>query len=382
MRQYKVPFNKAAFFEESLVYANEAINKGLCGGGYFTKKCESFLEAEFDYKKAMLVNSCTGGLEICALILKQLYPDKNEIIIPSYTFVSSANAFAKFGFKIRFVDINPNTMNVCEEAVEAAISDRTCAVVAVNYGGSSADMYRLQKICKSNNLFLIEDAAQSFASKYNDKYLGSFGDLAALSFHETKNVTSGGEGGALIINREDLIELCDVIRQKGTNRTKFLEGFVDKYTWVNIGGHYLMNELSAAFLCGQLDHYKRITSTRMDIWNKYKTGLHSSIETQFVPPTNMHNAHIFYLKANDGQHRKMLLKFLNDNGICATFHYMPLHSTPAGIDAGVFCGEDKYTTIESEKIIRLPLFYSITEHDVEYVVCMVKEAIKHCCLNV
>ncbi len=313
---------------------------------------------------------------MCAMLI-DIQPG-DEVIMPSYTFVSTANAFVLRGARIVFVDIRPDTMNIEETKIESAITEKTKAIVVVHYAGVSCEMDAILDIAQRYNLYVIEDAAQGMMSSYKGKPLGTIGHLGAYSFHETKNYTSGGEGGLLIINDERFKERAEIIREKGTNRSQFFRGMVDKYTWVDIGSSYLMNEISAAYLWGQLEKADEILKYRLKIWKQYYEGLFPLKEKGFivlpiVPKFCSHNAHMFYIKVKDLEERTALLEYLKNHGIWAVFHYVPLHSSPAGKKYGVFKGEDIYTTKESERLIRLPLFYGIKQEEVEEIVKKIKE---------
>ena len=366
-----IPFNKPTYTGNEDKYVLKAIkNNKLSGDGYFGKKCEEWFENSLKTKKALLTPSCTAALEMCAMLIDIQKDD--EVIMPSYTFVSTANAFVLRGAKIKFVDINPKTMNIDEDKIEKAITPKTKAIVVVHYAGISPDMDKIMKIAKKHNLFVIEDAAQAILSKYKDKYLGTIGDLGCMSFHETKNVTSGGEGGVLFINNEKFIKRAEIIREKGTNRKAFFRGEVDKYSWVDIGSSYLMNEISAAYLWGQLKNIDKIIKNRLNAWQIYYKNLKNvkAIELPFIPEYATHNGHIFYIKTDK---RDELLKYLNKKEIKATFHYIPLHSSIAGQKYGKFVGIDKYTTKESNNLIRLPLFYKIEEKKIKEIIKHIKE---------
>ncbi len=377
-----IPFNKSLFLGGELnniknCFKNLPIH--ISGNGQFTKKCEKLMEERYGFEKVLLTNSCTSALEISALILRKEISSKisaPEVIMPSFTFVSSANSFVKFGFKIKFIDINPVTMNLNEDLAKEAINENTVAIVAVNYGGLSCDMRKLRKICDDNKLLLIEDAAQSIDSFYDGKVLGSFGDLSAISFHETKNITSG-EGGCLVINNSKFVEDAQVIREKGTNRAKFILGLVDKYSWIDIGGHYLMPDINAAFLYHQLENSVEVKEKRVKIWNQYQDGLKileqkGIIELQKISDKNDINGHMFWIKTKNLKQRNDLIISLKKKEIMATFHYIPLHSSEAGLNCGSFFKEDIYTTKESERLLRLPLFYDLKESEVEYIISNLK----------
>ena len=311
-----------------------------------------------------------------AALLSDIKPG-DEVIMPSYTFVSTADAFVLRGATPVFVDIRPDTMNIDETLIEDAITLKTKAIVPVHYAGVGCEMDTIMDIARRHNLTVIEDAAQAIASTYKGKALGTFGDFGCYSFHETKNI-SMGEGGALLIQNEDLVEPAEIIREKGTNRAKFFRGQIDKYTWVNYGSSYLPSDMNGAYLWAQLENIDIIQKKRLSVWNRYKEGLselekREYIELGMVPDECTNNAHMFYIKVRDLENRTDLLNFLKENGIQAVFHYVPLHSAPAGRKFGRFNGEDRYTTKESERLIRLPLFYSITDEEVEYTIEMLLE---------
>ena len=349
-------------------YVAQAIDSHkISGDGEFTKKCSKWLEEITGSARVLLTTSCTHATEMAALLSKVKAGD--EVIMPSYTFVSTADAFVLRGATAVFVDIRPDTMNIDETLIEDAITDKTRAIVPVHYAGVSCEMDTICDIAKKHNLFVIEDAAQGVMSSYKGKALGSIGDFGCFSFHETKNF-SMGEGGALLINDDADIENAEIIREKGTNRSKFFRGQIDKYTWVDAGSSYLPSELNAAYLYGQLENADRITDARMKCWKKYYEMLRplqdkGLIRLPFIPEGCEHNAHMFYIKAKDLDERTRLLSHLKGNGFEATFHYIPLHSAPAGKKFGRFNGEDKYTTRESERLIRLPMYYGLSEDVVE-----------------
>jgi dTDP-4-amino-4,6-dideoxygalactose transaminase len=302
----------------------------------------------------------------------------DEVIMPSYTFVSTANAFVLRGAKIVFVDIRPDTMNIDETKIECAITDKTKAIVPVHYAGVGCEMDTIMSIAARYGLFVVEDAAQGMMSTYKGRALGTIGHLGAFSFHETKNYTSAGEGGLLIINDEKFKERAEIIREKGTNRSLFFRGMVDKYSWVDIGSSYLANDVSAAYLWGQLEMANEINTDRLQSWQKYYDGLQELedqgfIELPIIPAECRQNAHMFYIKTKDLDTRTELLDYLKENGITAVFHYIPLHSAPAGLRFGRFEGEDKYTTIESERLLRLPLYYRIGDNDIAFVIDTLKK---------
>ncbi len=366
-----INFNEPPYMEKSMDYICKAVeNKKICGDGEFTKKCNAWLEEHTGAKKALLTTSCTHATELAA-ILSEIKPG-DEVIMPAYTFVSTADAFVLRGAKAVFVDIRPDTMNIDEKLIEHAITDKTRAIVPVHYAGVSCEMDTILAIAKKYNLLVIEDAAQGVMSSYKGKALGTMGDYGCYSFHETKNY-SMGEGGALLIRDEKNVENAEIVREKGTNRSKFFRGQIDKYTWVEAGSSYLPSELNAAYLYAQLEEAEKINEKRLSIWNRYWDGLEKlSDEGKIVRPTIpegcVHNAHMFYLKARDLEERTALISYLKEQGIQAVFHYIPLHTAPAGQRCGVFVGEDRYTTAESEKLVRLPLYYNLALDQVDYII--------------
>jgi dTDP-4-amino-4,6-dideoxygalactose transaminase len=343
----------------------DAINaRKLSGDGKYSKDCQKWFENTLPCTKALLTPSCTHALEMTALLI-DIQPG-DEVIMPSYTFVSTANAFALRGAKIVFVDIRPDTMNLDESLIEAAITPRTKAIVPVHYAGVSCEMEVISSIAMKHNLYVIEDAAQGMMSTYNGKPLGTFGHLSAFSFHETKIVTSGGEGGLLIVNDERFAQQADIIREKGTNRNQFNQGKVDKYTWVALGSSYLPSELQAAYLWGQLEMAEVITADRLSTWAHYNAAFQElksdgKVELPTIPLNCKHNGQTYYLKCADLEERTALIAHLKKNDIMAVFHYIPLHSAPAGQRYGRFHGEDRFTTKESERLVRLPLWYGMRD---------------------
>lgn len=365
-----IPFNIPPHLGPEENYISQAIeNHKICGDGEFTKSCNSWLEQKTGCKKALLTTSCTHALEMSAL-LSDIHSG-DEVIMPSYTFVSTANAFVLRGAKIVFVDIRPDTMNIDENLIEAAITPKTKAIAPVHYGGVGCEMDKITEIAKRYNLTVVEDAAQALMCEYKGKALGTFGAFGTISFHETKNY-SMGEGGALLINDEEYIEKAEIIREKGTNRSRFFRGQVDKYTWVDQGSSYLPSELNAAYLYPQLEEADKINNDRLKSWNRYYELLKplaekGAIELPFIPAHCKHNAHMFYIKAKDLEERTRLIAYLKEQRITAVFHYIPLHSSPAGKEFGRFGGEDKYTTKESERLVRLPMYYGLKDSDIEYI---------------
>lgn len=371
-----INFNVPPFTGKETEYIMEAVKaQKICGDGQFTKKCNAWLEERTGSKKVLLTTSCTHATELAALLAEVKAGD--EVIMPSYTFVSTADAFVLRGAIPVFVDIRPDTMNIDETKIEAAITDKTVGIVPVHYAGVACEMDTIMDIAKRHNLWVIEDAAQGIMSTYKGKALGTFGEFGCFSFHETKNY-SMGEGGALLIRDEKYIEDAEIIREKGTNRSKFYRGQIDKYTWVNYGSSYLPSDMNAAYLWAQLEMAEEINNWRLGIWNQYKEELtvlqeKGVIELPTVPKDCVHNAHMFYIKAKDIEERTELETFLKENGIWAVFHYIPLHSAPAGKKYGRFHGEDVYTTKESERLLRLPLYYGLKEEEVSYICEKVKE---------
>lgn len=349
--------------------------KHICGDGIFTKKCSKWLEDRTGCEKALLTTSCTHASEMAALLSNIQQGD--EVILPSYTFVSTADAFVLRGATVVFVDIRPDTLNMDENLIEAAITKKTKAIVPVHYAGVSCEMDKIMEIARRYHLTVIEDAAQGVMSAYKGKALGTFGDYGCFSFHETKNY-SMGEGGALLVNHKKDVELAEIIREKGTNRSKFFRGQIDKYTWVEAGSSYLPSELNAAYLWAQLEQADLIYEDRIKSWNRYYSELkiledQGAVRLPYIPEHCKHNAHMFYIKTANLQERTKLIDFLKKNDILAVFHYIPLHLSPAGKKYGRFDGEDRYTTKESERILRLPLYYQLKESDLEKVCEKIKE---------
>lgn len=366
-----IDFNVPPYVGNELKYVEEAVvqNRKLCGDGPFTKKCNEWLEKKTGTAKALLTTSCTHATEMAALLTD--IGEGDEVIMPSYTFVSTADAFVLRGAKAVFVDIRPDTMNIDENKIEAAVTEKTKAIVPVHYAGVSCEMDKIMEIARKYNLYVIEDAAQGIMSTYKGKALGTIGDYGCFSFHETKNY-SMGEGGALLIKDPANAERAEIIREKGTNRAKFFRGQIDKYTWVDAGSSYLPGDMNAAYLYGQLEVADQIFDDRMRSWNLYYELLKpleeaGKIELPVIPEGCTHNAHMFYIKTKDLEERTELFKFLKDNEIQAVFHYIPLHGAPAGKKFGRFHGEDVYTTKESERLARLPMFYGLKEEQVRYI---------------
>lgn len=367
-----IPFNQPPYTGNEDQYVLAAMRSSkISGDGEFTKRCHQWFETELACKKALLTPSCTQALEMAALLI-DIQPG-DEVIMPSYTFVSTANAFVLRGAKVVFVDIRPDTMNIDETLIEAAITPKTKAIVPVHYAGVGCEMDVIMDIASRHNLFVIEDAAQGMMSSYKGKPLGTIGHMAAYSFHETKNYTSGGEGGVLLINDERFINRAEIIREKGTNRSQFFRGMTDKYTWVDLGSSYLPCELQAAFLWGQLELADKINSNRLKTWQHYFNGLQALVEKGHVvlpsvPEGCLHNAHMFYLKTLTLEKRTGLIECLKQKGVMAVFHYVPLHSAKAGQCFARLHGTDKYTTQESERLVRLPIWYGIGEKEIQYII--------------
>ena len=372
----RIPFNKPPFVGLELDYVKQAVESGrICGDGTYNLLCHGWLEKHTGTAKALLTTSCTHALEMSARLC-DIGPG-DEVIMPSFTFVSTADAFVSQGAKCVFVDIRPDTVNLDENLVEAAITEKTKAIVPVHYAGVACEMDKINEIAKRHNLFVVEDAAQGMMATYKGKALGTLGDFGCYSYHETKNY-SMGEGGALLINDNKFCDRAEIIREKGTNRCQFHRGEVDKYTWVELGSSYLPSELNAAYLYAELECADEIYDNRMASWNMYRELLASLaakglFELPYIPEHCVHNAHMFYLKVEDLQTRTALLKHLVYNGILAVFHYVPLHTSPAGQRYGRFSGEDRFTTRESNRLLRLPMFYGLKTEDIEYVCKKVAE---------
>ena len=361
-----IPFNVPPVTGKEINYINEAIKSGkICGDGTFTKKCTEYLENYLE-TKVLLTTSCTSSLEMSALLcnIKPL----DEVILPSYTFCSTADAFVQRGAKLVFVDIRKDTLNIDETKIEHAITEKTKAIICVHYAGVSCEMDEIIKIAKKYNLKVVEDAAQAIFSTYKGRKLGTIGDFGCFSFHETKNL-SMGEGGGISINTNHAdYEKAEIIREKGTDRSKFIRGQIDKYTWRDYGSSYLPSDLNAAYLYAQLTESNKIQQNRMNIWNKYKSSLkileeNNKITLPVIPEECKHNAHIFYFITKSLEERTKLISFLKQNEIQSVFHYIPLHSSPAGIKFGRFDGKDEITTEYSERLIRLPLYYGLKDKD-------------------
>ena len=363
-------FNVPPYTGKEIDYIKKAVeNHKICGDGEFTKKDSEWIENKTGTSKCLLTTSCTHATEMAALLL-DIKPG-DEVIMPSYTFVSTADAFVLRGATPVFIDIRPDTMNIDENLIEDAITDKTRAIVPVHYAGVGCEMDKIMDIAKRHNLKVVEDAAQGIMASYKGKPLGTFGDFGAFSFHETKNF-SMGEGGALLIRDKENIERAEIFREKGTDRSKFFRGQVDKYRWQDFGSSYLPSELNAAYLYAQLEEAEKIQNARMARWNQYHEKLsplaeQGRIQLPFIPDYCEHTAHMFYIKTKDMAERTDLINYMKSKDVLTVFHYVPLHSAPAGLKYGRFHGEDKYTTKESERLLRLPMYYSLTPDDCEYV---------------
>lgn len=371
-----VPFNKAPYIPEALEYVKEVVQSSkLAGDGKYTKLCSQWMENRFQAKKVLMTTSCTAALEMAAMLL-DIKPG-DEVIMPSYTFVSTANAFVIHGAKCVFVDIRPDTMNIDEKLIEQAITEKTKAIVVVHYAGVSCEMDTIMEIAQRNHIPVVEDAAQGVMATYKGKALGTIGDFGCYSFHETKNYTMG-EGGALVINNEKYLERAEIIREKGTNRTKFYRGEVDKYSWVDKGSSFLPSEFNVSYLYGQLLIADEINKDRLDTWNYFNESfkeyeLLGKIKLPKIPDACIHNAHMFYLKFKDLRTRSKFIKYMKENGVSCVFHYVPLHSSEAGMRYGYMSGSDIYTTKESNCLVRLPMYYQMDNSDKEKIVNTVRK---------
>jgi dTDP-4-amino-4,6-dideoxygalactose transaminase len=372
-----IPFNKPPILGIENAYIQEALTLGkLSGDGKFSKKCTDWFEHELHPSKVLLTPNCTQALEMAAILIN--ISEGDEVIMPSYTFVSTANAFVLRGARIKFIDVDRSTMNVDDLLIERAITDRTKAIVIVHYAGISCDMNNVMTIAKKHGLFVIEDAAQAMMSTFEKKALGTIGDFGAFSFHETKNYTSGGEGGLLIVNNASFFERAEIIREKGTNRSQFFRGMIDKYTWQDIGSSYLPSELQAAYLFAQLENADLINQNRLQTWNRYNNAFQVEaekglIQLQNIPSSCKHNGHLFYLLLRSKEERQEFISYLSSRGVMAVFHYVPLHTSPAGRKFGAFVGVDSHTTNLSERLVRLPLYFKIKNSEVEHVIETAKE---------
>ena len=365
-----ISFNVPPCVGTELQYIKEAIESHkICGDGAFTKKCNAWLEERFGAQKVLLTTSGTTALDMAALLCE--LKEGDEVILPSYTFSSTATSAVLGGARLVFVDIRPDTMNIDEKKIEEAITERTRAIIAVHYAGVACEMDTIMGVARKYNLVVIEDAAQGVMSTYKGRALGTIGDFGCYSFHETKNY-SMGEGGALVINNPEYNERAEILREKGTNRSKFFRGQVDKYTWVDFGDSYLPSELNAAYLWAQLCAADEINENRMASWNQYYQelkGLEESgrIELPVIPEGCVHNAHMFYIKCRDLEERTSFISYMKEEGILTVFHYIPLHSAPAGLKYGRFSGKDLYTTKESERLVRLPMYYGLGQEKIAFI---------------
>jgi len=366
-----ITFNIAPFVGTEFRYMKDAIESHkICGDGNFTKKCDSWMEDRFNANKVLLTTSGSSALDMAALLCG-LKPG-DEVILPSFTFSSTANSFVLAGATLVFVDVRPDTMNIDETKIEAAITEKTKVICPVHYAGVACEMDTIMDIAKRHNLMVVEDAAQAVMSTYKGRALGTIGDFGCFSFHETKNY-SMGEGGAILINNEKYIEKAEILREKGTNRAQFFRGQVAKYNWVDFGDSFLPSELNAAYLWAQLEVADEINNNRIATWNAYYAAFKpledaGIIELPTIPEGCVHNAHMFYLKTKDLETRQEYIKFMKDNDILCVFHYVPLHSAPAGLKFGRFVGEDEHTTPDSDRLVRLPMYYNIDKNDLQKVI--------------
>ena len=371
-----INFNVPPCTGKEIEYIREAIaSHKICGDGAFTKKCHAWLEERFQSRKMLLTTSGSSALDMAALLC-DIQPG-DEVILPSFTFSSTANSFAIYGAKLVFVDVRPDTMNIDETLIEAAITEKTKVIVPVHYAGVACEMDTIMDIARRHNLLVVEDAAQGVMSTYKGKALGTIGDVGCYSFHETKNY-SMGEGGAVSVNNPEMIERAEILREKGTNRAKFFRGQVDKYNWVDIGDSFLPSELNAAYLYAQLEKADEINADRLNSWEEYNKAFKpleekGLVSLPVVPEDCVHNAHMYYLKCRSLDERTDFINFLKERGVMAVFHYVPLHSAPAGLKFGRFHGEDKYTTADSDRLVRLPMYYGLNEEDRNTVIEVVKE---------
>ncbi|WP_423972780.1 dTDP-4-amino-4,6-dideoxygalactose transaminase [Glaesserella parasuis] len=367
-----IPFNRPPVLGTELNYVQQAIcSDKLSGDGHFTRLCEQWLEQRFHAHKVLLTPSCTAALEMAAILLDIQSGD--EVIMPSYTFVSTANAFALRGAKIVFVDVRPDTMNIDEALIEQAITPKTKVIVPVHYAGVACEMDSIMALAQKYRLWVVEDAAQGINAFYKGKALGTIGHIGCYSFHETKNITAGGEGGAIVINQPELTARAEIIREKGTDRQQFFRGEVDKYSWRDLGSSFLMSEIQAAYLYAQLQGLEQIQQKRQMIWQCYFDALQplaekGIVELPYIPQECQANAHLFYIKWQNLKVRTDFINAMKSKGILTVFHYVPLYSSPAGQQFGRFCGEDKWTTKESERLVRLPLFFNMQNESIEHVI--------------
>ena len=372
-----IPFNKPPLVGNEYNYIKEALASGkLSGDGTFSKKCTNWFEKRLYPSKVLLTPNCTQALEMAAILIDIIQGD--EVIMPSYTFVSTANAFVLRGAKVKFIDVDPSTMNIDDSLIEAAITGKTKAIVIVHYAGVSCDMNNVMNIARKHGLFVIEDAAQAMMSTFENRPLGTIGDFGTFSFHETKNYTSGGEGGLLIINNTSFFERAEIIREKGTNRSQFFRGMIDKYTWQDVGSSYLPSELQAAYLFSQLEGAEIINRNRLATWASYNDAFQDEQDKGLVllskiPACSEHNGHMFYLILRTKKERGEFISHMKSQGILAVFHYVPLHSSPAGRKFGSFVGDDMYTSNLSDRLVRLPLYFKMTNDDLKNVIHTAKK---------
>lgn len=372
-----INFNVPPYAEKAMGYIQECVkNQKICGDGPYTKKCSEWIERKTGTAKCLLTTSCTHATELAALLLPDIGPG-DEVIMPAYTFVSTADAFVLRGAVPVFVDIRPDTMNMDEKLIEEAVTERTKAIVPVHYAGVACEMDTIMDIAARHRLAVVEDAAQGIMATYKGKALGTIGDFGCFSFHETKNY-SMGEGGALLIRDGRNVEEAEIIREKGTNRSKYYRGQIDKYTWINYGSSYLPSDMNAAYLYAQLEIAEEINDARLAMWKRYCDNLRilaqaGRIELPVVPEGCVHNGHMFYIKTKDIEERTALIDYLKKNEIHAVFHYVPLHTAPAGLKFGRFHGEDRYTTKESERLLRLPMYYGLELEQVDYICGKLRE---------
>lgn len=366
-----INFNIPPFTGNEFKYMQEAVNNHkICGDGPFTKRCDEWMEKRFNAEKVMLTTSGSSALDMAAMLC-DLKPG-DEVILPSFTFSSTANSFVLAGAKLVFVDIRPDTMNIDETKIEAAITDKTRVICPVHYAGVACEMDTIMEIAKKHNLLVVEDAAQGVMSTYKGKSLGTIGDFGCYSFHETKNY-SMGEGGAIVINNAEYIERAEILREKGTNRTQFFRGQVAKYNWVDFGDSYLQSDLNAAYLWAQLEKADEINNNRLNTWNAYYEAFKplqdkGLITLPTVPNDCVHNAHMFYIKCKDLETRQAFIKFMKENDVLCVFHYVPLHSAPAGLKFGRFEGIDEHTTPDSDRLVRLPMYYNMDKNELSIVI--------------
>ncbi len=366
-----INFNIRPAVGTELGYIEQAINSNkICGDGQFTKRCNAWFEERFNAQKVLLTTSGSSALDMAALLC-DLKPG-DEVILPSYTFSSTANSFVLTGATLVFVDIRPDTMNIDETKIEAAITDKTKVIVPVHYAGVACEMDTIMDIARRHNLKVVEDAAQGVMSTYKGRPLGTIGDFGCYSFHETKNY-SMGEGGAIVINDPEYLEKAEILREKGTNRSKFFRGQVDKYTWVDFGDSFLPSEINAAYLWAQLEKADEINNDRLATWNMYNEAFAPLSERGIltlptIPKDCVHNAHMYYIKLESLEERTRFINYMKERDICCVFHYLPLHSAPAGLKFGRFDGEDCHTTADSDRLVRLPLYYGQTAEDTKTVI--------------